>query len=541
MKRKFALAVSLALTFVSLSFSGCESDIPPIGSGMVKNKLFKDRLIASYTFEEGGKAADPLTGARLKKYDVELSSGETVTGRSGKGIESGKTNIILPLFGDDVGRLGGFSVSYFCYASSKEEKSAGYSGTDGVFMSSEFADITYGGLSFNMNKYTPEDCTSVGRGAYTEDDYDEAKYVKTSAQLASVKDNGYISLGANILDSSASASLYSEMADTWQYITVVVEYNCLSFYRNGALTYQYDSSLVGDYLEYFIQDVKDLDGGDDKEIKCFFERCGIIDDVIFGRGLTKEEVLMLYNDQTGAERDLDTVFLRSELSSDEAAVIDAKDKVKRLVYDERKKNAETMRARLLEQVKEKGVDYIGQGDNISENGFVTWSDEYLPTYTSRGTFDLRIKYYQFSAKNSFTNCTSAFIYQNGIERCVVRMDGTVWGGAPVDGSFTPDDNTFLEDIDGAFVETTVKFDGSKLTVKYKITPVDAKKKYFVEEDVTLSDGSVYTAAAEMKASGPIIISYSVVLSSYDNITVKLGTEAAFDVITGVYGGKKIEE
>lgn len=443
------------------------------------------------------------------------------------------------MFGDDVGRLGGFSVSYFCYASSATESPQVIPARTGVLMSSEFTDITYGGLSFDGKKYMPGDCSSVGRGAYSENDYDEARHIKTSSQLASVKNNSYVSLSANILDSSASASLYGEMADTWQYITVVVEYNRLSFYRNGALTYQYDNSVVGDYLEYFIQDVKDRDGGDDKEISCFSGSCGIIDDVIIGRGLTSEEVLMLYNDQTGAERDIDTIFLRSELTSDEAAVIDAEDKVKELIYDERKKNAESLRGELFDEMKDGGVDYIGQSKNISENGFVTWSDEYLPTYTPRGTFNFNIRYYQFSAKNSLTNCTSVFIYQNGTEQCAVRMDGTSWGVAAVEGNFTPDEKTFLEDVDGAFVETTVKFDGKNMTVRYKIIPIDAGEEYSVKEEVTLSDGSVYTAVAEMTVPGQIIISYSVALSSYKDITIKLGTEAAFDVITGVYGGRKI--
>lgn len=540
MKRKIALAVSLALIILSLPFSGCDSDIPPLGSGMVKNKLFKDRLIASYTFDDGGEAFDPLTGARNKKYDIKLSSEERTEGKNGDGIESGKTSFSLPVFGDDVGRLGGFSVSYFCYASSETEKNQGYSGVDGVFISSEFADITYGGLSFNKTTYTPEDCTSIGRGAYCEEDYAAARYEKTSSQLASVKNNDYVSLSANILD-SASSSLYDEIADEWSYITVVIEYNCLSFYRNGALTYQYDSSVVGDYLEYFIQDVKDLDGGDDGKINCFVESCGIIDDVIIGRGLTKEEVLMLYNDQTGAERDIDTVFLRSALTSDEAAIIDADERVKELLLDERRENVETMRNRLLERVKDKGVDYIGQSKNIAENGFVTWSDEYSPTYTKEGTFDFDIKYYQFSAKNSVTNCTNVFIYQNGVELCALGMNGKSWGDTTVNCEFAPDENTFLEDIDGASVETIVKFDGDKLTVKYRITPVDAKKRYTVKEDVTLSDGSEYTAEAEMKVSSRVIVTYYIELSSYENITLKLGTEAAFDVITSVYGGNKIKK
>lgn len=78
-----------------------------------------------------------------------------------------------------------------------------------------------------------------------------------------------------------------------------------------------------------------------------------------------------------------------------------------------------------------------------------------------------------------------------------------------------------------------------MTVRYKIIPIDAGEEYSVKEEVTLSDGSVYTAVAEMTVPGQIIISYSVALSSYKDITIKLGTEAAFDVITGVYGGRKI--
>lgn len=497
------LAVASVMAVSAAALAGCGEK----AEGLLKDTSIQDKIIAAYTFENGGAAVDAYTGEALSQYDVTPSDETTVDGYAGKGIASGDVSLILPKYGDAVTEDSGFSFTFMSYSD------VGIVSDWNVLLSSDYSVITYGNLS-NPTSY-PSACSELGRGAYSAEMFEKAKAAGlTTEQL--VAWNSYTGYNAGIVegegDTEASDSLYREMVGNWQVMTVVVTQDSIRWYRNGMLAYVYGSAIVGNSADYLLLDIIDLDGGDDTPVSLFVGEGGKIDNLIVGNALTAEEVVALYNDLTGSSvvaadvilQDADASALAAAeglakinaLTGDRAAVIKA-------AYDA---EAGSSDPRAIELVDGKAsvtfTQYVEPADGVVG---AVWNGAVIDIADANGA--------------------------SGI----VRPDWFIWNNnaeVAIDYSATTtaDITSFPYDLQGATVtaEVEVTEDGTVI-ITFTTTPVDAGASYTGTATASLTSGAKEVSVT-VDVAEQIVVQYTITSLDVDTATFTLRGDGARLVI-----------
>ena len=369
--RAYALTLALAILLSALSGllvacgggGGGQEQKPTVGTtgvgtlvsdeGLVSNKKLK----AMYSFEgENGKgtakAIDPYSGAELSsndgKYLSEDGKGNATIVKNPDADTLGQSGSALSvrLSGLQLGKLSsaqvasaseGFSVSFWAYnsgldptASSETEGTLAFDFMNVVGDGNTF--ITWGNVRGGKGDLYPDAATVVGRGAYTEEAYTEARQSKSDEQLAKF-DKSYTShnaISGNVNDVSEGTYAY-KLAEgyqsTWRYVTIVVdETDGILFYSNGRLAYQYTTNRFSaanfgaTYKNSFSTFMAAAMAGGEGSLGMFVDTIYpedvevYVDDVIVGTALETAEVKALYENLSGNTVD---GSLQSAMSSEE--------------------------------------------------------------------------------------------------------------------------------------------------------------------------------------------------------------------------------
>lgn len=478
------IAVASVMAVSAFALASCDKE----GDGMLKDTSIQEKIIAAYTFEDGGAATNPYTGEALSQYDVTMSDTTTVDGYSGKGFVSGDVSLVLPQYGDAVSEESGFSFTFMSYSDGTE----GLSDWN-VLLASDFSVITYGNLS-NPSSW-PSACSEVGRGAYSAEMFAAAKDKGlTTEQL--VKFNEYTGYNAGVVegkdDTAASNSLYNEMAGTWQVMTVVVTEDSIRWYRNGALAYVYGSTIVKTSADYLLLDIIDLDGGDDASVSLFTGSGGTIDNLIVGNALTAKEVIALYNDLTG-----------SSLTEEEAILQDADASALTAAHNLAFSNALT--GPRAEAIKAAYDAEAGSADPVAltldENGkaSVTFTQYVTPT--------------NGAVANVWNGAVIDIADGNGASG-IVRPDWFIYNGNPeapiaYTATTTGSVDTLPYDLQGATVtaEIEVTEDGNVI-ITFTTVPVDAGASYTGTATASLTTGKEEVTET-VEVAEQIVVQYTI--------------------------------
>lgn len=525
------IAVASVMAVSAFALASCNEDKPtpepePVAeTAILKDTSIQSKIIAGYSFENGGAAINPYTGEALSQYDVTLSSSDTVDGKTGKGIASGNVSATLPKFNDAVSEEAGFSFTFMSYS---EDALSDWN----VLLSSDYCVITYGNLSTPSS--WPSACSEIGRGAYSAEKYEEARQGLSTRQLA--KWNSYAAYNAGVVegkdDTAASDSLYNEMVGTWQVMTVVVTDDSISWYRNGALAYVYRSPIINSEADYLLVDLIDLDGGDSSSIKMFSGAGGTVDNLVFGNALSAEEVLALYNDLSGDTKTMSDVTLATAMG-EEADIADAIDEATSIALAERNEKlpaliAEKRDATVVDE------DTITLGAEDCSGAF--WSD-FKSIALDEGSSSVKLQLTQFSSTAQIWDNAIIVLYSSAGEEGVVRLDGGNWATnatdwkVETDSNFTAD-STFQASLDGAEVTVTITVnEDSSITVDYVMVPVDVGEVFEASASVGNANETVTIAVEEyhiaMTVSG---------FAATDNVSFGLTLEGAYLVVNSIEGG-----
>lgn len=519
-----AVASVMALGAVALASCGGKT-----GTSLLKDESIKSKIIAAYDFENEGAAVDAYTGEALGKFDLTFEDGfASVDGKDGKGIQSGSTIATLPQYGDAMSEESGFSFTYMSYGTE------GYNDW-GVLIESGFMNVTYGNLAG-----CPADCypaapnVVVGRGAYSATSYATAQNELSSRQLA--KYNSYTGYNAGCVeaidDAGVPGQISAEMINKWVVTTVVITDDSVSFYRDGALAYTYGADNVGDMADFMLLDLIDLDGGDDTPLNIFKGACGVVDNIVVGQALEAEEVLALYNDLAGASKTMADVNLESKVAGADA--LDAKDDATAAATAKRAAGIVALMNKELE-----GKTFIETIGNEELNaGWVTWGSKvYKPEVAADGTFEMTIKYYQLGTGTANWHSTSTFLFDGGVEVLALRQDAFGWAPEGGTGAYVADLGedwswtNFTMAAGAGYIEETLKYDGTNLTLTLALKPIDAGKTY----SATATVGSA-TETVDLVVCDTISYTYTIGGVSASDISLKLGLECAYTNVIEVVGG-----
>ena len=369
--RAYALTLALAILLSALSGllvacgggGGGQEQTPTVGTtgvgtlvseeGLVSNKKLK----AMYTFEgENGKgtakAIDPYSGASLSSNDGKYLSEDgkgnatVVKNPDADTLDQSGSALSVRLSGLSLGKLTseqvasaseGFSVSFWAYNSGLDPTASSESdGTLAFDFMNVVGDgnttITWGNVRGGKGDLYPDSATVVGRGAYTEEAYTEARQSKSDEQLAKF-DKSYTShnaISGNVNDVSQGSYAY-KLAEgyqsTWRYVTIVVdETDGILFYTNGRLAYQYTTNRFSaanfgaTYKNAFAVFMAAAMAGGEGSLGMFVDTIYpedvevYVDDVIVGTALEATEAQALYENLSGNTVD---GSLQSAMSSEE--------------------------------------------------------------------------------------------------------------------------------------------------------------------------------------------------------------------------------
>jgi len=409
---------------------------------------------------------------------------------------------------------------------------------------SDYLDLTYGNLSGSVTgQMYPSACQGFGLGAYSAEKLAEAKAAGyTDTELASPTGNAYYGYNAGLYEAGngtvGSDSLGEEMNGTAQYITVVVDYDsCISFYRNGALAYEYYSEKARQAAGFLCVSAYDRGEGDEGKMTAFAGACGNVDNVIVGKALSANEALALYNDQMGASK-----------TEADAIIGSADDKVKARADQFAKDDAVAAYSKAVKAAAKK-VDTSKGILTLGDTKYkTTWWTEFAgvtPTYGADGkSFDVTVKGYLFNDQASGSNWHSIATIVNssaGVEY-TERMDNYGWVDATLNsatstGECTWNWDTFIDDVHGAEITINIKYDGTTVEINYTAIPLLKGESYTKTSTGTLSDGSTHTGTYTVTPAESYTQKYLVTnLSATDGVFPSFCVEASYFVFTSVEGG-----
>lgn len=372
MKKKRITLLALVLAFVfSLSvavLAACSDDDRPAGDGtavkLVTDDSLEGKLLAMYTFEDTGdtvSAIDPFTGEALAENNgtygdnARLVTNPKTNGGSTTVLDTDTTfrigafssEQISDVFEDyavvDGNEYNGISFSFWAY--NNETLAGPVDGGESAdwanLATNGFESINWGNLT-HMNtgtsSYTafyPAANTVVGRGAYTEESYEEARQIYSDERLALYEQyyNMWNAVAGNTQAAGSTDNEYvlataAAYLNNWRYITVNVDLEeGLSFYNNGRLAFRYTPSTFITapggweqiYVDFVMGAMAEYQESDDSYIDFFGAEAGIYaDDLIVGLSLTEEDACNLYESVSGTTWDAEDLELRSALSDEEA-------------------------------------------------------------------------------------------------------------------------------------------------------------------------------------------------------------------------------
>lgn len=560
-----ALASVMALGCVSLASCGGDdsgtnnggnggngggSGTTTSGEGIVKDTSLEGKLFAAYTFDSSsGAATDPFSGEAISSYDWTDTTAEGDAGAatyssehaksgnafvSGTGAAGALTGLKMATYEGlfDATQVG-FSFSYWNWSDT--------SNSDwNLMIDTDYQDITYGNLSSDDSGYpgSPDIEHSVGRGAYSDANYAAAQDVLTTKQLA-IFNGTYAGYNAGLVEDGndskpGSKDLKDEMSGTAQFMTVVViPGESISFYRNGALSYCYISTVGS---EDFCLSLFNRDDGDEAYPAAFGGACGYVDDVIVGSGLTAEEVLALYNDQMGASKTMADVTLKSNLNEDEANKAEAEENAIADVATQYKaKLADALASEvsggavIVDTSAEKGHVGITSLDNgwwteIKEGIVVGASGAYMTGVLYNNLDDLAV--------TETLNCN---IQVNGADYGATRGDTEAgWYGDFTIASTGYDSSMFAYDVSGSTVTITYTYDDTNgLVVTYKYVPRLAGEVITGSASYTKSDGTTETINKEYTVPDEIVITYTTAVTGVTSVKFGLISTKTYFMITDV--------
>lgn len=556
-KKFITLAVASVMALGCVSFAACSDDNNPgggddtnnkggdggnttvTGEAVVKDTSLQGKLFAAYTFDNGdGAATDPFTGAALSDYNVTVTDAQTFTdtnAKSGKAAVTG-TGMTMPMYkGLMSSAEDGFSFSYWTWTDTA------YSDWN-IMVSSEYQSLTYGNLSGLCGDY-PSVSQGVGPGAYSAEMWASAKAAGlTDSELSAW--NSYTGYNALVYEAgdgegTPSTSLGNEMNSTAQFMTVVVDYgSSISFYRNGALAYEYYSSNARTAAEFMC--VSAYSRGEEEDegaMTMFAGACGNVDNVIVGKSLTASDVLALYNDQMGdtkteADAIIGSADDKAKARADQFAKDDATDAYAKAL----KKEANALKKTVTDDTT--GA-YTIFGDTKYKTG---WWKERLPitpAYNADGTFDVKVTGYLFSDQAANYHSLSAIVYSDEGNELVVRQDNYTLSGSLATATATMECDwnwtSFLNDIQGSTLTVEFKFDGTSLEIIYTLVPLMHGQVYEATSNTSLSDGTTYTATQTITIPETYTQKYVVT-----GLTSKTGVYPSFVLEESFFAIKSVE-
>lgn len=555
------LAVASVMAFSAVALASCGggggTDDPgkdnpgTTASVSLKDTSIQSKIIAAYSFDNGGEAVNPYTGETISGLDVRITAEEGVVAEGVDGssaISSGDASIKLPKLGDKISEETGVSFTYLNYGKSAD---GGYSDWN-VLLSSDYLSLNYGNITFVGGSAYPSICSELGYGAYAASALEEAKLagLDKNALSSNKGDNHYYGFNAGCVEANGNVdsnyraqALYDEMVDTWQVMTVVVTVDNVSFYRNGSLAYRYASSIfegtTGMNGKFFLADLIDYEEEGDSALYMFNGAGGIADNLVIGQGLSAKEVLALYNDMAPSvgltTKTAEEAIL---LDPDDSVKIDTDGKAFAAAIEKRKAAlASTFDA---EVAKVEALATVG-----NEDASTPWWSAFQAIKFAEGSKSLTVTYLQKTAEGANWHGTSTILYTgDAAEEGVFRTDNYGWKGLVGGDAWAYTSETdFNFDIMKNVVscatisETLTINDDGTVTLKYVVKPMDAGKTYEGTASAKLSDGSTYEASASFTVAEEYFVEYTISgITDTSTLYMSFVLEAAYDVIISVDGG-----
>ena len=561
---------------------------------LVTDESLQDKFVAMYTFEEDTvangqavKAYSPYTGEATPDFDgtyvVAAASG---TGAAAKDATKSKATLhegsafqldSLNAGGAFPGELkeeqvgdswvssveggAGMSFSFWYYGASQSDWNRIVSCANGA------AEANYGNISFTGGTSFPSAGAAVGRAAYTDESYEaarEAGLTQTELEKFSTTYNVYNAVcgeaAAEVTDDmsivdKAVATVGNANTNNWFYITVVMEEDAISFYRNGILAYVYGVEMGGtaadgiqEIWESIYLDIIAPYAGDG--MKFFGEGGASIDDLLVGRELTYDEVTALYENISGETVEDADKEIVSNLDPDAAARQEAINQ-----------GIAELQAERLAALKAARDAYVAPADamEVVNNGWAMAGNSSVYTASETdGTFSMTVSGTQTvpDTGSNVWNLLGAAITVNG--NFIMYMRGDTYGQMTEDHSINTNTEGYTGwTSDAAYADYTatnrffcelsftIAWDGTNLTATWSAVPFDAGETYEKEVTYTKTDGTSATATATLEipetaatATYTFPMEKLEISAPVTSISVCFANDGGAFYVTGLTGGTK---
>lgn len=457
MRKKTLALFSLMLAFVmALSLAvlaGCKKGNKtekPKGDGtavsLVSDETLKDKLLALYTFEDTDKtlkASDPFTGEAREAnngtygdnyklaVNPKANGGSTTVFDTSTAFSLGRfdetqiTDEFEDYFIVEGNTYEGLSFSFWAYNTvtlEGEVDSLGESADWANLVTNGYESINWGNLSYmatsdgEYKAFYPTNGTVIGRGAYTEDSYAQARELYTDSELAKFRGKSdYFAVwnaisgntqGEGSDDNEYVAPVAAAYLQTWRYVTINIDLEeGLSFYNNGRLAYTYQPktfiTLEGGweqiYADLVMGAMKEYEA-DEMYLNFFNAESGIyVDDLIVGKSLTAADACNLYEDVSGKTWTDADLELTSALSQGDQEEQEEKNRAVK-AYLENMTSEETITAARDEFIANYDasayLEAIGKTDCSTSVDGKTY---YIPTAGEGGSYSMTVSGIQLSA------------------------------------------------------------------------------------------------------------------------------------------------
>lgn len=527
----FVMALSLAV------LAGCKKGNKtekPKGDGtavsLVSDETLKDKLLALYTFEDTDKtlkASDPFTGEAREAnngtygdnyklaVNPKANGGSTTVFDTSTAFSLGRfdetqiTDEFEDYFIVEGNTYEGLSFSFWAYNTVTLEgkvDSLGESADWANLVTNGYESINWGNLSYmatldgEYKAFYPTNGTVIGRGAYTEDSYAQAREIYSDSELAKFRGKSdYFAVwnaisgntqGEGSDDNEYVAPVAASYLQTWRYVTINIDLEeGLSFYNNGRLAYTYQPktfiTLKGGweqiYADLVMGAMKEYEE-DEMYLNFFNAESGIyVDDLIVGKSLTAADACNLYEDvseKTWTDADLELTSALSQGDQEEQEeknrAIDA--------YFENMTSEATITAQRNAFIS--GYDAslyleaIGKTDCSTKVNGKTY---YIPTAESNGSYSMTVsgiqlsaavagatgddaKHYLGAALNLAQGAGNAYVASVSIANTTWQ-----WDVAAPQGTVTWDYATFNNVQRYSYIDVTLSYNGTDtVTIKYDI-------------------------------------------------------------------------
>lgn len=348
----FALGVAAAVSF-SVALVGCDKEGGSSAGNTISDETLADKFVAMFTFDDAAydedlmqikvPAHDPYTGEVIEGLYAAYDSDEDVAlpgsvTRNDSTTHDGGAPVYLtsinsetdPFFpgavketvNDDYTKTysledktvaSGISFSFWYYRATADSSDWNAMITSEVTAGDI---INYGNISWVGGSAYPSGGAIHGRAAYTDTSYPLAQAERALGQLRSSSEytvyNAMAPEGADN-ENQYVAEMGNALTAQWLFMTVVVDEDAISFYRDGVLAYTYSGATftgVAEIWENLYIDLLEPGLG----MTFFGTENDVVDNLLIGKELTAEEVRALYEDVSATELTDNDVYLSSSLT-----------------------------------------------------------------------------------------------------------------------------------------------------------------------------------------------------------------------------------